>query len=348
MSSIQEYKLDLKIKLFDSNSNEAYNYNELIDKDIYVVRKENEIMLRNNQADVEENEIILFQIKKSKNNNSFQIINLNQKNNKIQNNDAIEKLDSKLWLSLNKNVFDNEKNGYYSLCENDIIRFGNLKYLVHEINILSKEKIKDKNIIFCPIPKIDSKDYYESKLCNCYEICFCKCEKKFLHYHCFEKFVNKIVDPKENKNKTVKSYYLDKFCCNKCKCTYPFTFIIGDYDEVYNVLNYKLPKKKNYIILESLGHKNKNNEFKKSVHLIELSDNPIKIGRKNNNDIIIDDSSIKDEHAEIFLDNNKQVILKNLNDNETDILLREKLIINENKIHIKTKNAEIEANLEII
>ena len=135
MSSIQEYKLDLKIKLFDSNSNEAYNYNELIDKDIYVVRKENEIMLRNNQADVEENEIILFQIKKSKNNNSFQIINLNQKNNKIQNNDAIEKLDSKLWLSLNKNVFDNEKNGYYSLCENDIIRFGNLKYLVHEINI---------------------------------------------------------------------------------------------------------------------------------------------------------------------------------------------------------------------
>ena len=100
--------------------------------------------------------------------------------------------------------------------------------------------------------------------------------------------------------------------------------------------------------MESLGHKNKNNEFNKSVHLIQLSDNPIKIWRKDNNDIIIDDSSIKDEHADIFLDNNKEVILKNLNDSETDILLREKLIINENKIHIKTKNVEIEANLEII
>ena len=182
-------------------------------------------------------------------------------------------------------------------------------------------------------------------MCNCYELCLCVCEKKkFLHYHCFKEHFS--TKPKENEQETVESYYLDKFYCKECYCTYPFVFTVGQFNTSLNILDYDTQKNKNYIILESLGHKNEDNGIKKSVHLISLTNKPIKIGKKDTNDLIIDDNSIEDEHAEIIFDeNNKRVILKNLNNNETDILLRNRLILNENKIHLRTKNAKIEVNL---
>ena len=350
MSSIPNYSVKLKIQLLDDNSKEIF---KVMNEDAYLIRKGNQILTRKNQSEIEINEeTTLFHLQKSFKTKLLQI-SVIQNNNNFQTIESIENLDIKLWTHLNKeNSYENNKNGNYILRENDIIRFGNLKYLVHKINIVSKEKNKDKDkeekdkeekdMIFLPIPKIN--DYYKSPLCNSYELCLCICKKKYLHYHCFEnKFFTK---PKENKQKTVKSYYLDNFYCKKCYCTYPFVFMVSELNKQFNILNYDTPKNENYIILESLGHRNENNAIKKSVHLILLTDEPVKIGKKDNNDLIIDDNSIKDEHAEIIFDkNNEQIILKNLNNNETDVLLRNKLILNENKIHLKTKNSKIEVDL---
>ena len=343
MSSTPNYSLNLKIKLLDNNSKEIFIWDQSIAKDAYLTRKGNEILTRENHSEINQNEeTILFHIQKSHKTNSFQIVNVIPKNNKFQTIKSIQNLDIKLWTNLNKeNTYENNQKGEYILSENDIIRLGNLKYLVHKINTPPKKNNEDRDAIFLPIPKID--DYYEARLCNCYELCLCVCEKKkFLHYHCFKKHFSK--QPKENEQKTVKSYYLDKFYCKECNCTYPFVFTVGENTSL-NILDYDIPKNENYIILESLGHKDEDNGIKKSVHLISLTNKPIKIGKKENNDLIINDNSIEDEHAEIIFDEkNKQVILKNLNDNDTDVLLRKRLILNEEKIHLRTKNAKIEVN----
>ena len=87
--------------------------------------------------------------------------------------------------------------------------------------------------------------------------------------------------------------------------------------------------------------------YLKLVHLIELNDKVIKIGRGNNNDIIICDPSISKQHAIIrYNKENGKILLKNISKKfGTSILLKNSLKLNENRIQLQIGKIFLEAQI---
>jgi hypothetical protein len=281
----------------------------------------------------------------------------------------VNNLDNKLWYIIkynNSNIED--LNDDYFLMENDIIRIGNLKYKVFEITFQEEEEKeeekendidydtnneyintnKNSEMVFDSAPEM--KKNKKCRFCECYNVSLCQCDK-LVHFTCFKKNLNEKVNSFENDKKTVTTYKIEDFYCKICKTPYPIKFRIDFHNstDIFDVFNIDKKSYLNYIMLESLGHKNKDGGYQKIVYLIKLTKDIVKIGRNKDNDIIIDDPSIKDFHAQIKFDKtNKKILLENKTDKpDVAVLIKNPLKMNKKKIHLQCGRTFFEAKINI-
>jgi len=150
--------LNLNIKLVKSLSSSLYDFglkmkdyyefDTAIEESTYIILKGAiEILRVDRQSDIESKrmEKLLFRVKKDKDFNYLlenpSAINFSEYNT--------ESLNNKLWYTINydSNSDDSKKeifiNNDYYLCENDILKFGNVKYIVKQMSINSSKDQKE-------------------------------------------------------------------------------------------------------------------------------------------------------------------------------------------------------------
>ena len=365
--------LGFKIKDVPSKKQEC-----LISEETYLVKKGNDIIQIESQEEIEkkDNEELLFLIK-IRQGNSIKLFHPPKKNINFQKDEYVNNLDNKLWYTIKYNNSNSEDlNDDYFLKENDIIIIGNLKYKVYEIKFQQdfeeeeneEKEEKENNIdaeaineyinvninsemVFDSAPKIKKNKNKNNKcrFCNCCNVSLCQCDK-IVHLTCLkEKIMKEFDDSIENDKQTVITYKIKDFYCEKCMIPYPIKFRIDENDskESFDVFDIDKNRYPNYIMLESLGHKNENGGYQKTVYIIKLSENIIKIGRNKDNDVIIDDPSIKDYHAEIkFINTNKKILLENKTDKpDIAVLIKNPLKMNNKKIHLQCGRIFFEAKI---
>ena len=359
-NEIYKYCLNLNIKLLDIHFKEISSFNKTFNEDAFLVRKGNDVEQRKKQPDIQRNEDLLFRIRNR--NSGIKIDNIVSKKNTFQKIELVDYLDNKLWMLLNSETYGDNEKSHYSLYEGDIIRFGKMKFIVHEIKIIPEDSSKSESItsgnigtdsydninknseeIFYKLPELEK--YKKCKFCLTYNVCLCNCRpEKLIHFQCL-KDQFKDIKPINNKNNNISTYIAENFNCKNCSSQYPIEFRIPKNYSNYELLNVDKPKDSNYLILESYGYNNK-----KIVHLIILKGDKITIGRSENNDLILDDPSIGDKHAEIiFNKKNQKLILESLNNNfDTAVLVRKSIKINEKIINLQVGKMKFEANLKKI
>jgi hypothetical protein len=279
-------------------------------------------------------------------NKNMQIVKLISDFIPYKSKEDIKKLDDNLWY-----ILDSSKNNNYNLEENDIIQFGSLKYLISKIHINDNIIEKNNNYGYENINKgseppfmVDNEFRYPCKFCDNYNLQLCNCGK-LLHVTCFEKFIKKNIkkipdgDGKNVEKKNVIIYEIDNYFCKKCETFYPLN--VGN----YNIITLDDIEFDNYIIIENFGLKNPEN--KKYIYILNLGKDVIKIGKNSDNDLIINDNSIDDEHATIYFDDKKNVVLKSLKELNTSVLIRGKVIFNtiNKEIDLKLGNYYITAKM---
>ena len=301
LSKEEKYGVCLNITIYnnndndfsDSSSSETDNFNKFITKNTFIVKdKYNKIkeykMFRDIR--VEKGEKFLFYIR-IRNNKCFlekEYLNYNWTltdlfSGKIKldvNEKNISILDEFFWKVLNS---DNPNDDYY-LRENDILKFGYIKYFVREIHIENKKNEDKQKRIFNLIPECS--DY---KICNeqCQYKCkehgnehvncnkeyrLCKCEK-YQHIDEMKKWLDERVIKIDNNKKTVSNYdfkifhckeriekdpncvgenckykYCNyKYCnCKYCNTYYPLYIIIPIKKEIIEFYHIKKPQKSDY------------------------------------------------------------------------------------------------------
>ena len=172
--------------------------------------------------------------------------------NSIDNIDSKQKKDS---FDLNKtedNIYSKENEDYY-LSKNDILKFGNVKYIVKEIHIEYNDKNLNNNntYLFTGLPgqTTSNRIFNLNHICKAHKYCefckglmvvLCKCNE-FEHFNCIKDWINDRIITRENE--IVNSYYFNIFkckeyisrkcneekcekdyCCQKCNTYYPLYF----------------------------------------------------------------------------------------------------------------------------
>ena len=270
----------------------------------------------------------------------------------------------------------NENEDYY-LNKNDIIKLGTEIYILREIvfnnkndieiNYNSFNKKKRDLFILCTEPRIlDEKNFCKDIIENL------KDSKKVEE-------IQKWYDNYTRKHfkKNIESYYIPLYKCEKCNKIYPLKYKFPEDRDFNELLKIEKPDK-NYIILESVEEieKNKKEESKKTepekeIHIIILSGEnekkvekkeekkdevieEIKIGRGKNNDVVLLNETISENHAVIqFIKNGeniKKLLLKNKSQSSgTLVLIQDELTTisneNKNKIFLQVGSTFIEASI---
>ena len=233
-----------------------------------------------------------------------------------------------------KQVVNNTNDDYY-LCKNDVIKLGRVKYSINEINIPSRENDIDRAPTLTDKKKYDidnlnkntepvfdfifqAKDANryddipdDDKLCKiCYNaendrennplvhLCNCNGGLRFSHFMCIKKWMETKLQIKQNDKNSVKSYNIKSFNCEICKTPYPFRFKIAGIEKPFELISLRKPIGRDYIILESLNQMKDNCNIK-SIHVIELNNEDLIIGRGHESDIRINDISVSRNHAKL-------------------------------------------------
>ena len=385
--------LFLKIKIsknslgnFDKSKIEK-EYNILLDDRTYLLINRNNIILKIEsqiEANLNDGEILLFNVRKNRN-NTFQLEKPLYKNLPLSENN-INDANYYFWYVIKSDIAnrDNINDDYY-LNENDIIRFSNVKLILKEIHFLNKKyeisskklnydlhkiNINKRGPIFILEPNLDNyitkkediltNDNILCDLCNqsTYSednplIKLCMCEK-YKHYECIKQYIKKIIRKIPNNDQTSINYYIKFFCTNNCREIYPLRFKLGNNNKIYKLFEIDKPKNEEYLIFESLPYIKYYNEIERSIHLVRLTGNnnniEIKIGRdghKKDNHIKLEEETVSRKHAKIIYNKKiKSLLLKNISErSETLVLIKDILKINENKIHIHIGRISIEACL---
>ena len=274
----------------------------------------------------------------------------------------IKKLDKRMWYLLESDKKDfiyETNNEEYNLEQNDIIKFGQRKYEIiekHINNQIKKENNLSDSIFYKYYPVYENNNNTKIICSICNEgnsneknpkIKLCKCEK-YTHYNCLKQKV-KNIGIKKNKNENVTSYICKKFECNECHSPYPYTFYIpfeSGVENKYSLMDLEIPENDDYIILESLNTLEKENKHNiKTIFVIKLSDNEIKIGNAYFNDIIDEDNSVSREHGILKYDKSNGV-LKIINKGRfgTSVLIRNNFKLKMNKkLYLQIGNVYIKA-----
>ena len=319
----------LSLELFDFSLKRKalYEMETAIEESTYIIlRMGTDIIKVERQSDIESKrmEKLLFRVKRDSNFNYLienpSAINFSESN--------AESLNTKLWYIINN--LNNDKNSFmnqdYFICENHILKFGNIKYIVKQIylkNNKDKKEIKEINFDFYPtfqsyIPS-EKKD---EKIIKC-GICsnsnhsennplvkFCNCN--YLHFECLKKQINgeKYTIEKEK----VKNYYIKNLKCKSCEFNFPIRFKLEQ--RKYELIDIETPSddKTDFIILESIEKKIYYGNMK-LIHVIKFIGDKdlITIGRnKKENDMIINDPSVSKDHAVLIYDKYQgNILIKN-------------------------------------
>lgn len=132
--------------LYDFSSDETNEIDTFIEKGTFIVRKDKSFIRVDMQSNIQKTmgEELLFKVR-IKNNNIFMLENPVPNKNIPLTIDNIDNINNKIWLVLNSNnpKLGNENEDYY-LCENDVIRMGNIKFIVKELHIEGKKEEKEK------------------------------------------------------------------------------------------------------------------------------------------------------------------------------------------------------------
>ena len=301
--------------------------------------------------------------------------NINELSNKIWyilKNDPIK--------SNNSNQVITNTNDDYYLCKNDVIKLGRVKYSLNEINIPSRhnnidiappmldttkydidELNKNTEPVFDFIFQAkDSSEYTDipddERLCKiCYSeendrennplvhLCNCNGGLRFSHYMCIKRWMETKLQIKENDKRTVKSYNIKSFNCEICKTPYPFKFKLNGIEKPFELIELEKPIGCDYIVLESLNQMKENCNIK-SIHVIQLGNDELIIGRGHESDIRINDISVSRSHAKLRYNiESGTILLRDLKSKfGTLILIKKPLEIKEKKIHIQIGRTYIE------
>lgn len=362
-----------KYGIFNYNSNEINNMNIFIKDNSFIVKNEYDIInVYDQQSKIQQNENILFHIRIRGNRSYLEKsdYNFRDNNNLEVNEENIKKINFFIWeiihsdiLTLN-NIYTNEE---FFLKENDILKFGNVKYIVREIHF-KNNKNNDNNKqkeIFNLLPECS-----QTKKCDiCDEEIYrlCKCED-YQHLSCIKKWISKRIIIKENKKKTVKNYLFQILKCNefiqkdpncdgeckncnciRCNTFFPLKFKVKTENEnkIIDIYPISKPANSDYLILESLEFEN-SGKYLKNIHVIQLNEEDINIGRGSDNDIIIDNQSVSKEQAVIryYKENeNVKLLLKNKSNKFGTLALitKPRIEVNEKNIYLQIDNTLIEA-----
>ena len=249
------------------------------------------------------------------NNNAWLVIGSNsecyQNENEqyLLNENDIIKLGLKKYEIIEKHVnFSNDKDAvdeYYNISQ-----MNKQKGSIFDISIeKSQYKIKENENKVKNDEKMEENESTESveEKERCF-ICFnddstvknpllhlCKC-KNWIHYECLKYYMNTKIKILENSKGTVKTYISHKFNCDVCLTPYPLRFKIKEYNKIYKLIDYNIAPELNHIVLESLDYI-KNGTNLKIVHVIQLIDETISIGRLAINDILDTNVSVSRNHA---------------------------------------------------
>lgn len=367
-------------KLFDYSNEEVKEINTIFQDNTYIVlNKNNKIFKVDFQSNIytRNGELLLYHIRKIKN-NSYLIENVLPNKLSINYTDI---LNEKMWYVLrpeSNQIIKKIINDDYSLIENDIIKFGNLKYIVPEINKKSNEKEKEKNniendeqitndinydinnlnknskFVIDLIPQIQKA--YESLKENNITCFMCKkiecskdnpiikfCECNCVHFECIKKYINKKIVTKKGKNSV--NYYINGLNCKTCNYIYPLKFKISE--KIFSLIEINKPKETEYLILESIENRMFFG-YMKFIHLILLNDESVKIGRDSKiNDVVIYDPSVSREHAIIkYNKKNGKIFLRNKSNKFGSlILIKSPLKIKEKKIQLQIGKVFIETQV---
>ena len=282
--------------------------------------------------------------------------------------------------SNNSNQVITNTNDDYYLCKNDVIKLGRVKYSLNEINIPSRqnnidiappmldttkydidELNKNTEPVFDFIFQAkDSSEYInipdDERLCKiCFSeendrennplvhLCNCNGGLRFSHYMCIKRWMETKLQIKENDKRTVKSYNIKSFNCEICKTPYPFKFKLNGIEKPFELIELDKPIGCDYIILESLNQMKENCNIK-SIHVIQLGNDELIIGRGHESDIRINDISVSRSHAKLRYDvDSGTILLRDLKSKfGTLILIKKPLLIKEKKIHIQIGRTYIE------
>ena len=366
---------------------------------------------------------ILFRMRKSLKTDDFELINPIIKHkisrtNKCKNN----YLSSQIWYPVKFQINFKGNNEDYILNENDIIKFGRVKYSVvrkhcsiekeneifkndnfiknNNINYIShlnknsksifnidlsnnQYKIDNNNDSINSISKImqimnsdenevdnenenenknetDGESESENEYNKCWIcfgsesnkenplLCLCNCHN-FVHYECLKMQLSSKMKVYENSKKNVTTYECNKFNCDICLKPYHLRFRIPEFDKIYNLIDLTMPEETDYICLESLDYIIEKNNIK-TLHIVQLNDEEITIGRKYYNDIINKDLTMSREHAVLkYNKNNGNLILENRNGRlGTLVLVRGNIKIKEEKTYFQIRNTYISMEVKNI
>ena len=85
-----------------------------------------------------------------------------------------------------------------------------------------------------------------------------------------------------------------------CLTPYPTRFKISEFNKEYELIDLNLPEEYDYMILESLDFIKEKDDKKgniKRIHVINLTEDEIYIGRNGINDVIDEDLTVSRNHA---------------------------------------------------
>jgi len=356
-------KIKIKLLFFD--------YNSLYQKRCYLFRSRNDdINQYESHGDAAEDECIC-EVKLEK--NLFVLKSpLSTKTLYKPNELNINVFKNKIWYIVNnynekkeeinkdneiKDEIKSENEDYY-IIQDDIIKIGRQLYIFSEISINNEnkeEKIydinslnKNKGVLFdlCSKPKVLNEDNYCTHIIE--DLKKGKESQKF-------KEIKNLMDININQGKKVTKYQITLYKCKECKRFYPLSFKLDEKSAPIEFIEIKKPKDKNYIILESLEQfedKDEDEDVIKYFYVIELTgeDEEITIGRKNNNDIILNkDDTISRYHAVIkYIKDKNKLVLKNKSETTgTSVLIKnDNVVISDKKeIYLQSGTTFIEAKV---
>ena len=136
--------------------------------------------------------------------------------------------------------------------------------------------------------------------------CKCNGSMKYIHFSCLKRSIKQKIQMRKEENCDL--YFFKSYCCEICLDTYPK--YITYKSNIYNLVDIDLSKYTEYILASIIYYTDVNNSDKKQLsylgYLIFKIDeqSELKIGRNQNNHIVLKDISISRNHCIIKRENN--------------------------------------------
>ena len=235
----------------------------------------------------------------------FDKINFSNKNNKNENNNIINSRTSYTMININTNPIMTTSNDFMPNINN------NLSEELTKNNFIIEPEKETIEKIYCRLCYQEDSTVLDPLLCPCK----CKGSMKYIHYSCLKKSIMQKIQVR--KEKYFDLYFFKSYHCEICLETYPKYIKYKSY--IYNLVEIDLSKFNDYIqtsiiyYTEKNHHVNNSNleyENKKQLsylgYLIFNIDDQmeLKVGRNQNNEIVLKDISISRFHCVLKRENN--------------------------------------------